>query len=101
MRATEQQVKDFKSGLYQHWKGPKYRALFLAQNSTNQWNGDAYGGGEESRVYEEATEEPMVVYVSLDGEHAGNVCARELWQWNQGVEWGDLGVFPRFRWVSP
>lgn len=59
-------MNDFKSGVYRHYKGGLYRALFLAQDSTNRR--DAAG----------STEEPMVVYVSLSEPHQGNVCVRAL-----------------------
>ncbi len=93
MKATEQQVKDFKPGLYQHWKGPMYLALGLGQDSTNRDNG--HSGPDES------TEEPVVIYVSLDaGPHQGHICVRELWQWAEAVDWG-IGVFSRFSWRGP
>ncbi len=96
MKTTERMVKDFRPGLYQHWKGHLYRALFLAQDSTNRDEHD-----------EESSEEPVVVYVSLSEPHQGNICVRELWQWEQFITW-DLKppsypnqFAPRFDWVGP
>jgi len=77
--------EDFRPGVYMHWKGSKYRALFLAQDSTNR----ADSGG--------STEEPVVVYISLEGARAGNVCVRNLQQFMEHVEAGG----PRFRWIAP
>lgn len=82
----------FKPGLYRHWKGGLYRALFLAQDSTNRYPGKAG-----------SSEEPMVVYMSLDDP--GNLCVRTLAQWNEVVDrmkpvYGDAKVL-RFKWVGP
>lgn len=70
-------------GIYQHFKGPLYRVLFCAQNSTNPLVG-------------EATEESVVIYVSLDDPHKGNLCARLESQFSERVEWPDGSARPRF-----
>lgn len=77
---TEAQM--FRPGVYRHWKGPLYRALFLAQDSTNR----PPPSGSLDPAHETSTREPMVVYVSLGGECAGNVCVRSLEQWNETVK---------------
>lgn len=98
-------MPDFKPGIYRHWKGALYRALFLAQDSTNRITIPTTTKLDGS-IAKGSTEEPMVVYVCLDGEHAGNVCARSLAQWNERVDWldtgnGPFGIRPRFEWRSP
>ncbi len=132
MRATPEEVAAFRPGVYQHWKGPYYRALFLGQDSTNReleglkWAadwcerhaGDAtldQTGVERKTLLRVATklrmeleisassEEPMVAYVSLNtGPHSGNICFRELWQWNEAVyPNAKPPSFPRFHWIKP
>ena len=100
MKATREQVEAFRPGVYRHWKGALYRALFLGQDSTN-------------RDGKESTEEPTVAYVALsDGTgHQGNICFRELWQWMEPVMISVKGTesmlngprvsVPRFLWRSP
>ncbi len=117
MKASERQVKDFRPGLYRHWKGPLYRALFLGQDSTNResglkWAADwcrSHAGdatldrtGVERKTLlraadkfqvmvdlagSESTQEPTVCYISLDDPHKGQVNFRELWQWDEFVTW--------------
>ena len=64
----------FKPGVYQHYKGGTYRAMFLAHNSTN---GQVEG-------------EKVVVYVCLTPaldhpEQIGQINVRTLEQWNESV----------------
>lgn len=143
-------MTEFRPGIYQHWKGPLYRALFLAQDSTNKLSlkrrvavKDGVGGviysdevciagtctrpinheGRHSQFGDPpspknvqfhppdsgaSTQEPMVVYVSIEGEDAGNVCVRSLAQWAELVpnriqlpSLGLLSMVPRFAWVRP
>lgn len=65
--------RDFMPGIYLHFKGGKYRALFLATS--------------------EATKEAVVVYVSL---YDGSVWTRSLERWNEYVEWPNGKTNPRF-----
>lgn len=90
-------MEPFKPGIYRHWKGPLYRALFLAQESTNRVISHRTDATE-------STEEPLVVYVSLE---SGNVCVRSLEQWNElvpnpGYDTSKLGrpTVPRFEFVE-
>ncbi len=48
---------EFKPGLYRHYKGGLYRALFLARNSEHR-------------------EQEVVVYVSISEAHGGKVWVR-------------------------
>lgn len=69
-------ITGFRPGIYQHWKGNKYLALFLVEDSTNRVNGnDGHDLG--------STQEAMVVYISLSGEHIGQRNVRSLAQWNE------------------
>lgn len=66
----------FRPGIYRHFKGNEYEALFLARHSE--------------------TDEPMVVYRALYGE--GEIWTRPLSMWNETVE-RDGKRFPRFAFV--
>lgn len=57
-------MEELKPGLYRHFKGKEYRLLFVARHSE--------------------TEEPMVVYQALYGEHGYWV--RPASMWNETVE---------------
>jgi hypothetical protein len=81
-------TKEFRPGVYRHYKGDLYCALFLVQDSTNRDCGDLAGA-------QQSSEEPCVVYVALSGEHAGNKCVRTLDQWNEWVPSSSVAV-PRF-----
>lgn len=74
-------MSDFKPGVYKHYKGGLYRALFLAQDSTNVDLGDPTG-------QLESTQELCVVYVALDGAHAGQINVRTLAQWHDLIGGG-------------
>lgn len=82
-KATEADVKAFKPGIYVHYKGPRYHALFLGEDSTNREQLTVEVPHAKWKT--ESTQEPMVAYVPLEGEFAGKVKFRELWQWNEMV----------------
>lgn len=84
-RVTKEEVEMFKPGVYVHYKGPQYHALFLVEDSTNRDGADS-------------TQEPMVVYVPLEGDHCGTMKARELWQWNERVP--VRPEFPKPSWIK-
>ncbi|MFA5954091.1 MAG: DUF1653 domain-containing protein [Patescibacteria group bacterium] len=63
-------------GIYQHYKGDKYRVLFVATNATNEQ--------ERNKV---------VVYISLKD---GSVYYRDLGEFTEIVEWPDGGRKSRF-----
>ncbi len=65
--------EDFFPGVYNHFKGGRYRALLLAQS--------------------EATLEYVVIYVHLDD---GSVWTRPLESWCEPVTWPDGKTYPRF-----
>lgn len=71
----------FRPGVFVHYKGDAYRALFVAWESTNA-----------------QTREPKVVYVSLTDEHGINV--RSLSEWNELIKWNDGRMRPRFNRVA-
>ncbi len=68
---------EIKPGIYQHFKGNKYRVLFIARHSE--------------------TLEPMVVYQALYGE--GGVWVRPASMWNEQVERNDY-IGPRFIYIG-
>ena len=68
---------EFKPGIYRHFKGNEYRALFIAKNSE--------------------TCEPEVVYQALYGE--GEYWVRPLTMWTEIVE-RDGKQMPRFEYVG-
>jgi hypothetical protein len=70
------------TGLYRHYKGPRYRVLFTGKDSTN--------GPGEGRA--------MVCYIS-DAEHG--IHFRELSQFVEPVVWPDGISRPRFVKVEP
>lgn len=90
MTSREQGVETFRPGIYRHYKGGLYRALFLARDHETQW--------------------PVVVYVPLQVANAfcefpsppqirNLVDGPEAW-----LSWGRVDVTPsvaRFEWVSP
>jgi hypothetical protein len=89
--ATQAEVDAFKPGVYRHWKGPLYRALFLSQDSNNGPSGAS-------------SQEPEVIYVSLnEGTRQGQVNNRWLWQWCEIVpavdDWKERTHVPRFEWI--
>lgn len=71
---------NFRPGIYQHFKGPKYRALFLAEDSTNRSVCGVAVEREEGIL--ESSQAPMVVYISNENSV---VHVRELSQWNEMV----------------
>lgn len=85
----------FKPGVYRHYKGALYFALFLTEDSNNGPNG------------EQSSQEPEVVYIALEGEKAGQRCNRKLLQWSELVPVLDIrapdgrSMVPRFEWVRP
>ncbi len=97
MKTTQEEIAEFKPGVYRHWKGGMYRALFLAQDSTNRRD-------TISPIRESSSQEPVVVYVSLSGDstYQWSIYARELWQWNEKVIGQGLGPMrQRFQWEGP
>lgn len=67
---------DVVPGVYMHYKGGKYRVLFVAKESTN-----ARSGGK------------TVVYVSLTN---GNIFTRDLSEFTETVKMPDGKEVPRF-----
>jgi len=70
-------MEDFRPGIYRHFKGNLYEALFLATHSE--------------------TREPMVVYRALYGEHA--LFVRPLPMWAETID-RDGYHGPRFTFVG-
>jgi len=70
---------DIAPGIYEHFKGGRYRVLMTASHTE--------------------THEAIVVYVSLD--ILGEVWARPLSVWNETVQWPDGFTRPRFIPVRP
>jgi len=70
-------------GLYRHYKGGLYRVLFTVQDSTN--------GRDEA---------PMVCYVALEGDHAGNICVRDEAEFNGVMDFHARPQMLRFTWVK-
>lgn len=68
---------DIKPGIYQHFKGNRYRVLYVARHSE--------------------TLEPMVVYQALYGD--GGVWVRPAAMWNEQVSREDYSG-PRFTFVA-
>ena len=68
---------DIKPGIYQHFKGNRYRVLYVARHSE--------------------TLEPMVVYQALYGN--GDVWVRPAAMWNEQVSRDDYSG-PRFVFVA-
>ncbi|WP_394192429.1 DUF1653 domain-containing protein [Pseudoalteromonas atlantica] len=66
-----------KSGLYQHYKGPQYKVLYVATHSE--------------------TQEPLVIYQALYGEHG--MWARPLSMFLETVE-KDGQIIPRFAYLG-
>lgn len=69
---------NLRPGIYQHYKGNRYRLLYVATHSE--------------------TLEPMVVYQALYGE--GGIWVRPAGMWNEPVTHNGQLV-PRFAWVEP
>lgn len=67
---------ELKKGIYRHFKGNRYRLLYVARHSE--------------------TLEPMVVYRALFGE--GGLWVRPAHMWNEIVH-RDGHSFPRFTWL--
>lgn len=76
-------AKAFKPGLYIHYRGDAYRALFIAWESTNA-----------------QPREPKVVYASLSEAEGYGINVRSLKEWNELVEWHDGKMRPRFDQVA-
>lgn len=101
MKTTLEEVESFKPGVYRHYKGGLYRALFLGEDCTNR----EYQRGSTQGF--DSTQEPTVAYVALDGPHAGKICFRELWQWNERLFLEPHALpltkvsVPRFLWRNP
>jgi len=70
-------MTDIKPGIYRHFKGNEYRVLYLAKHSE--------------------TEELMVVYQALYGDHS--IWVRPANMWNETVE-RDGKVFKRFEYIG-
>ncbi len=70
-------MQTFKPGIYRHFKGNFYRALFLATHSE--------------------TREPMVVYIALYGD--GGIFTRPLSMWGETVK-RDGYEGPRFAFIE-
>jgi len=70
-------MTDIKPGVYRHFKGNEYRVLYLAKHSE--------------------TEELMVVYQALYGDH--DIWVRPASMWNETVE-RDGKVFKRFEYIG-
>lgn len=68
---------EIQTGIYQHFKGNKYRVLYIAQHSE--------------------TLEPMVVYQALYGENG--VWVRPASMWNEHIEREDY-CGPRFIFIE-
>ena len=68
---------DIKPGIYQHFKGNRYRVLYVARHSE--------------------TLEPMVVYQALYGD--GGLWVRPAAMWNEQVSRDDYSG-PRFTFVA-
>lgn len=79
-RVRPEVLAAFKPGLHVHYKGGRYEALFLGEDSTNR---AAHGRFESEGM--ESSQEPTVAYTSKSSEHNG-VKFRELWQWAELVE---------------
>ncbi len=100
-KGRENEVAAFKPGIYRHWKGGLYRALFLAEDSTNREGPiTTHAPGQL-----ESSQEPIVIYISLTN---GKPFVRSLAQWNELVPcrpdleravWEKMR--PRFEWESP
>lgn len=67
---------DVVPGVYAHYKGGRYRVLFVAKESTN-----AREGGR------------TVVYVSLSN---GNIFTRDIGEFAEPIQWPDGTMRPRF-----
>jgi hypothetical protein len=70
---------DIEPGIYEHFKGGRYRVLHTASHTE--------------------THEGIVIYMSLDSH--GTIWARPLSMWNEQVEWPDGFKRPRFIPVKP
>lgn len=71
-------MQEFKLGIYRHFKGNLYKALYVALDSE--------------------TLEEMVVYKALYGE--GKIWVRPLAMWNQTVEDKEGNKVKRFEFLS-
>ncbi|MGH3783587.1 MAG: DUF1653 domain-containing protein [Pseudonocardiaceae bacterium] len=67
------------AGTYRHWKGNRYRVLFIAKDSNNH-----------------AAGEDVVVYVSLDPPYAGGIRTRWKSEFLEQVDLPDGTRTPRF-----
>lgn len=77
MEAGTRLMDDLKPGIYRHFKGNRYRLLYVAKHSE--------------------TLEPMVVYQALYGE--GGIWVRPAAMWTEKVEKEHYSG-PRFVWVG-
>jgi hypothetical protein len=81
----EQQPYHFhRPGIYRHYKGGHYIALFLARDSNNH-----------------ANREDVVVYMSLTSPYAGAINVRHLSEFCEQVQLPDGGWMPRFEYLGP
>jgi hypothetical protein len=71
-------MENFKSGIYRHFKGNLYEALFLATDSENL--------------------QPMVVYKALYGDNG--VWVRPLSMWNEEVTLPNGDNVKRFTYIG-
>lgn len=71
-------------GIYRHWKGHHYLALFTARDSNN-----------------DANHEDVVVYLSLDAPRAGCINVRGKSEFLETVTLPDGGHAQRFTYIGP
>lgn len=71
-------------GIYRHYKGSDYLALFLARDSNN-----------------DADREDVVVYMSLSAPYAGAMNVRRVTEFCEAVRWPDGSMAPRFTYTGP
>lgn len=67
----------FKPGIYQHYKGEQYHAMFVAKHSEHH-------------------DDELVIYQSINDKY---ICARPLTMFLENVEW-DGKITPRFKWIK-
>jgi hypothetical protein len=93
----------FNPGVYRHYKGALYYAMFLTEDSNNR----TITHSDHTETFQ-STQEPEVIYIALEGPKAGQRCNRKLSQWNEKVKIWDTQMrasepvyVPRFEWVRP
>lgn len=77
-------TSEFTPGVYRHYKGHRYLAMFLARDCNNF-----------------SAHEPSVVYVSLGEPQVGCLNVRRLAEFSEVVAWPDGQHAPRFRYLGP